>query len=97
MAASLPMERSMSAKMKVAAAALAVLTLVVGAIATSNSAQASPKWAPAVGIGIATGALIGAAAVSNTGPYGYMGPRCRWVRQYDAYGFYVGTARVCAY
>lgn len=88
----------MSAKLKVAAAALAVLTLGMGAIATSNPAEAKPKFGPAVGIGLAAGALIGAAAVSNAyatpyGGYGYR--RCQWVRQYDPYGFYVGTTRVC--
>jgi hypothetical protein len=90
----------MSAKMKVAAAALALLTLGTGAIATSNPAQAKPKWGPVVGIGLAAGALIGAAAASNAyaDPYGGYGfRRCRLVRQYDAYGFYVGTARVCTY
>ena len=30
---------------------------------------------------------------------GYYGgyARCRWVRQYDAYGFYIGRERVCVY
>ena len=91
------MERPMSAKMKVAAAALAVLTLGGAVIATSNPAEAKPKWGPAAGIGLAAGTLIGVAAASSAHatPYGFR--RCQLVRQYDMYGFYVGTARVCNY
>ena len=44
------------------------------------------------------GAMIGAAAASSGGPvyvsdYGYR--RCRLVRQYDDYGYYIGRTRVC--
>ena len=81
---------------------LAAATLGTAALATSGEAQARHRgwgWG-GVGLGIAAGAMIGAAAASNAyaGPYqGYYGPRCRWVRQYDAYGYYAGTAKVCRY
>ena len=58
----------MNALTKTAAAALAALTLTAGLVATSSSAQAFPKkgyWGPGIGLGIAAGALIGAAAYNN--------------------------------
>jgi hypothetical protein len=86
----------MSIKTKIAALALAALTLTGGLAATSKPAEARGIG---LGLGIAAG-VIGAvavgAAVAN-GPYydGYR--RCGWTRQYDAYGNYIGRARTCNY
>ena len=84
------------------AAALTALTLAATLAIPSTEAQAG-KFGTGLAVGLIGGAMIGAAAAHGAyaapGYYGY-GPvyrRCRWVRQYDAYGFYVGTARVCAY
>jgi hypothetical protein len=90
----------MSVKLRFAAAALAVLTLGTTAIATSGQAEAKGwGWGPAVGVGIATGVLIGAAAANSYAGPGYYYepayPRCHRIRQFDAYGNYVGTTRVC--
>lgn len=87
-------------KTKIAAFALAALTLTAGIATTSNQAQAGGGgFGVGVGVGLATGALIGAAAANSYGGpvygvgYGYA--RCRWVRQYDDFGYYIGRTRVC--
>ena len=91
----------MTVATKIAAASMAALTL--GAVlSTGSEAQARP-WGVGLGIGLGVGALVGAAAASSYGPY-YGGPAyvvapgyrpCHWVRQFDAYGNYVG--RACVY
>jgi hypothetical protein len=83
-------------KAKIAAAALAALTLGATVVASTSQAEARWGWG-GVGVGLAAGALIGAAAASNAyaQPTYVYAPRCRFVRQYDAYGYYVGTAKVC--
>jgi hypothetical protein len=84
-------------KNKLIAATLAVATLAGTVGATTGAAQAGHSG---IGFGIAAGALIGAAATAHA----YNGPtyvvddgyrRCKWVRNYDAYGYYVGTSKVC--
>jgi hypothetical protein len=97
----------MNALTKTAAAALAALTLTAGLVATSSSAQAFPKkgWGPGIGLGIAAGALIGAAAYNSAyGAPAYVTPgyvvdpgyvSCRKVESYDAYGNFRGMLRVC--
>lgn len=90
---------SKSLKTKIAAVALAAVTLTAGVAGTSQQAQAGHKGA-AIGLGIATGVLIGAAAANSYyGPtyVGYGHRHCRWVRQYDEFGYYVGRTRVCGY
>jgi hypothetical protein len=83
----------MSIKTKIAAVALAAVTLA-GTFTVSSEAQARPRWGAVVGAGIATGLILGAAAASSPAyAYGYR--RCHWVRNYDAYGYYVGKSRVC--
>jgi hypothetical protein len=82
---------------KIAASTLAALTITVGALATSTSeAQAWGKkgWGPGLGFGIAAG-VIGAAAFAATAPGYYVGPGCRYVARYDAWGNYRGSVRVC--
>jgi hypothetical protein len=88
----------MNIKSKIAGA-LAILTLATSLAIPTSSAQARGGWG--IGAAIVGGAIVGAAVANNAaygGYYYYDGyRRCRWERQYDAYGFYVGTARVCRY
>jgi hypothetical protein len=88
----------MSVKAKVTAAVLAA-TLVTAAAATSSEAEARGwGWGPALGVGIAAGALIGAATAGAYAPSYYYNPallRCQRVPHYDGYGNYVGSIRVC--
>jgi hypothetical protein len=94
-----PLQREtiMTIKSKIAAA-LAVVTLAGGLAIPTSSAQAGHGWG-FVGAGLVGGAIVGA-AVANSAAYGgtyYVDGyrRCRWERQYDSYGFYVGTVKVC--
>jgi hypothetical protein len=81
------------------AGALAALTLATSLAIPTTSAQAGGHgWG--IGAAIVGGAIVGAAVANGAGYHGvyYDGyRRCRWERQYDAYGFYVGTVRVCRY
>src|SRR5436305_9453654 len=95
MAACNRMEFLMSIKTKIAAVALAALA-VTGTIATTTQAQAKPfGWGWGVGAGLVGAAIVGSAiAASNEGYYdGYR--RCGFVRQFDAYGNYIGRVRTC--
>ena len=88
----------MSFKSKIAAA-LAVVTLAGGLAVPTSSAQAGHGWG-FVGAGLVGGAIVGSAIAANSAAYGgtyYVDGyrRCRWERQYDSYGFYVGTVKVC--
>ncbi|MDE5446243.1 hypothetical protein GWG65_33585 [Bradyrhizobium sp. CSA207] len=89
------MEFQMSIKTKIAAVALAALTLTGSVVATTSQAEAKPLglgWG--VGAGIATAAIVGTAiAASNDPYYGYH--RCGWVAQYNAFGQYIGRVRSC--
>jgi hypothetical protein len=80
-------------KTRIAAALVAALTL--GATRVAGSSQAQARWHGwgGVGLGLAAGALVGAAATSD---YVYA-PRCRWVRQFDQFGNYLGTSKFCRY
>ena len=87
----------MSIKTKFAALALATLA-VTGAIASTTQAQAKPLGLGYVGAGLVGAAIVGTAiAASNDGYYydGYR--RCGFVRQFDAYGNYIGRVRTCNY
>ena len=85
----------MTIKSKIAAA-LAVVTLAGSLAIPTSAAQAGRGWG--IGAGHPRCAIVGA-AVANSAPYGgyYVDGyrRCRWERQYDSYGFYVGTVKVC--
>jgi hypothetical protein len=50
-----------------------------------------------IGAGLIGAAVVGSAIAANNGPYygGYR--RCAWVRQFDAYGNYLGLVRTCNY
>ena len=89
-------ETVMITKSKIAAA-LAALTLATSLAIPTGAAQAHGRgWG--IGAAIVGGAIVGG-AIANEAAYGgyYVDGyrRCRWERQYDSYGFYVGTARVC--
>jgi hypothetical protein len=86
------------------AAGIAALAIVASLTVPTSQANAGPKgWA--IGAGVLGGMMVaGALSHAYAGPaYGgyyvsdYGHRRCRWERQYDSYGFYVGTARVCRY
>ena len=85
----------MSIRTKIAALALGTLA-VTGTIATTTTqAEAKPfglGWG--IGAGIVGAAVIGSAIAASDG-YGYR--RCGWVRQFDAYGNYLGRVRSCNY
>jgi hypothetical protein len=98
MAAQNRMEFPMSIKTKIAALAVAALAVTGGIASTTTQAQAKPfglGWG--VGAGLVGAAIVGSAiAASNDGYYdGYR--RCGWVRQFDAYGNYMGRVRTCGY
>jgi len=99
MAATNWMEFSMSIKTKIAALALAALAVTGTIASTATQAQAKPiGWGWGVGAGLGAAAIVGSAiAASNDGYYydGYR--RCVWVRQFDAFGNYVGRVRSCGY
>ncbi len=63
----------------------------------TTQAEAKPLgWGWGVGAGLVGAAIVGSAiAASNDGYYydGYR--RCGWVRQYDAYGNFMGRVRNC--
>ena len=74
-------------KSKITTATLAAFALAGTLAITSGTAEAHSHWGAGVGIGIAAGALIGAAAATNA----YGGPvyvtsayrECRLVERYD--------------
>ena len=88
------------------AAALTALTLAATLAIPTTEAQAGNGFYTGLAVGAIGGAVLGA-GMANAGygygygpgyvSYGYGYRSCRFVRQYDAYGFYVGTARVCNY
>ena len=83
----------MSIKSKIAALALVALA-VTGSLASPTKAEAHGFG---LGWGLGAGLVGSAIAASNDGYY-YGGYRhCGWVRQFDAYGNYIGRARVCNY
>ncbi len=86
-------------KTKFAAVALAALTLAAATTATTHQAEAGNRWGVGLGVGLAAGALLGAAAASNgyAAPAYVTGPAyrdCRYVRRIDAWG-YARVIRVC--
>ena len=81
-------------KSKTIAAALAALTLATTFTAFGGQAQAHPRFGAGLGIGFAAGALIGAAAATNSYSYGYRD--CHWVQRVDYWGN-VRTYKVCDY
>jgi hypothetical protein len=82
------------------AGALAALTLAAGLAIPTSAAQAGHRHGWGIGAAVVGGAIVGAAIASGA-PYGGVYyedyRRCRWERQYDAYGVYLGKLRVCRY
>jgi hypothetical protein len=93
------MEFPMSIKTKLAAFALTALVATGTLASSTHQADAKPfglGWG--VGAGIVGAAIVGSAiAASNDVTYGYGYRRCGWVRQFDAYGNYMGRVRTCNY
>jgi len=90
------MESLMSIKSKIAALALAALAVTGSMASTTTSAEARGLgWG--IGAGLVGAAIVGSAIAANDGTYygGYR--RCGWVRQFDAYGNYMGRVRTCNY
>ena len=91
----------MNTKSKIAGA-FAALTLAASlAIPTSSANAGHYHHGWGIGAAVVGGAIVGA-AVANSAGYGgvYYADgyrRCRWERQYDSLGFYVGTVKVCRY
>ncbi len=86
----------MSIKTRIAAFALAALAAAGSVASTTTSAEAHgfhPGWG--IGAGLVGAAVVGS-AIAASNPYPYYGyRRCGWVRQFDAYGNYIGTVRSC--
>jgi hypothetical protein len=91
------MEFLMSIKSKIAALALAALAVTGGMASTSTRAEAhgfALGWG--IGAGLVGAAVVGSAVAASNNGYYYDGyRRCGWVRQFDAYGNYVGRVRTC--
>ena len=62
-----------------------------------RQAQAKPlRWG--VGAGLVGAAIVGTAIAASGPGYYYDGyRRCGWVRQFDAFGNYIGRVRTCGY
>jgi hypothetical protein len=88
------MEFLMSIKSRMAALALVALAFT-GTVASTTQAEAKGfGWG--IGAGLIGAAVVGSAIAANDGYYyGYR--RCGWVRQFDAYGNYIGRVRTCNY
>jgi hypothetical protein len=91
------MEFPMSIKTKIAALALATLAVTGGIASSTTQAEAKPLgWG--IGAGLVGAAIVGTAiAASSNGYYDGGYRRCGWVRQFDAYGNYMGRVRTCSY
>jgi hypothetical protein len=92
------MEFLMSIKTRIAALALAALA-VTGSIATTTTQAEAKGFGWGLGAGLIGAAVVGSAiAASNDGYYYNDGYRhCGWVRQFDAYGNFIGRVRTCNY
>jgi len=92
------MEFLMSIKTRIAALALAGIAFAGSMAFTTTQAHARGfglGWG--IGAGLLGAAVVGSAIAANDGYYydGYR--RCGWVRQYDAYGNFMGRVRSCNY
>jgi hypothetical protein len=90
------MEFLMSIKSKIAALALVALA-VTGTVASTTTRAEARGFGWGIGAGLIGAAVVGSAIAVNDGYYynGYR--RCGWVRQFDAYGNYMGRVRTCNY
>jgi hypothetical protein len=87
----------MSIKTKLAA--VAVAAVAAGSFtSTTTPAEAHGFHAGwGIGAGLVGAAIVGSAVAATTPyPYYYGGyAHCGWVRQFDAYGHYIGAVRSC--
>ncbi|KJC47782.1 hypothetical protein UP09_09270 [Bradyrhizobium sp. LTSP885] len=90
----------MSIKSRIAAIALTALAVTGTIASTTSQADAKPfglGWG--IGAGIVGAAVVGSAIAAqnsyNDGYYNDGYRRCGWVRQFDAYGNYIGRVRSC--
>jgi hypothetical protein len=89
----------MSIKSKIAALALVALA-VTGSIASSTTQAEAKGLGWGIGAGLIGAAVVGSAIAANAANDGYYYDgyrRCGWVRQFDAYGNYLGRVRTCNY
>jgi hypothetical protein len=86
------MEFPMSIKTGIAALALATLA-VTGSIASSTIQAEAKGLGWGIGAGLLGAAVVGSAIAASNDGY----RRCGWVRQFDAYGNYMGRVRTCNY
>ena len=79
------------------AATLSALA-IAATLALPSSAEARGRgWAIGAGL-IGAGIVAGSIAAAHAQPiYVDGGYRCRYVRNFDAWGNYVGTSKVCRY
>jgi hypothetical protein len=98
----------MSIKTKIAALAIAALALT-GSITSSTRSAEAHGFGMGHGFGHGFGHghgfgrggwgfgadLVGAAITGSDDGYYDAYPRCTWVRQFDAYGNYMGRVRAC--
>jgi hypothetical protein len=93
------MEFPMSIKAKIAAFALTALVATATLASSTHQADAKPfglGWG--VGAGIVGAAIVGSTIAASSDAYTHDGyRRCGWVRQFDAYGNYMGRVRTCNY
>ena len=87
----------MSIKTRIAALALAALAVTGTIVSTTQQAEAKGLgWG--IGAGLIGAAVVGSAIAASNDGYYYDGYRhCGWVRQFDAYGNYMGRVRTCDY
>ena len=81
----------MSIKTKIAALALATLAVTGSIASTTTPAEAGGfglGWG--IGAGLIGAAVVGSAIAANDSLFG-------WVRQFDAYGNFMGRVRTCNY
>ena len=86
----------MSIKSRLAAFALTAV-VATGAIASSTHQADAKGLGWGIGAGLLGAAVVGSAIAASSDGYYYDGRRCGWVRQFDAYGNYVGRVRTCNY
>ena len=85
----------MTTKTKFAAALTALTVLTTLALPASEAQARGRGWGSGAGI-IGAGIVAGSIAAAHAQPvYVDGGYRCRFVRQFDGWGNYVGTAKVC--
>ena len=85
----------MSFKTKIAALAVAAIAATCSVASTVTPAEAHgfhPGWG--IGAGLVGAAVVGS-AIAASNPYYYGYHRCGFVRQYDAFGNYIGRIRTC--